>query len=224
MIRIGITGHRLNKLPEATRRAVRLALSRTFSLLDRALAQSGPGQTRRDIEIVSALAEGVDRMAVEAAPPSWRLAALLPTPRRDYERDFLAEGETASASLDDFRTLLGRATSVTELPIVGSDDVNEDVARSQQYSALASRLVRQIDLLVAVWDGGPAEGPGGTAHVIEEGTRCGMRVIWIDPRRPEDAQVLSGFVAGDLAQPIVSRLEASAFATLIEAGLGSRPA
>ena len=220
--RVGITGHRLNKLPPGSRPAVRLALAQTLALLDKEIGQSGPGSPAPDGSparigscIVSALAEGVDRIAVQVAPPGWRLEALLPMPRSDYELDFLAEGETGSTSLDEFRSLIGRAALVTELPALGGEHAATGPGRSQQYAMLGTHLVGQIDLLLAVWDGQAAEGPGGTATVVAEAVGRGVGIVWIDPRRPEHPTILTGFEDGDLARPRLRDLDRESVRTLL---------
>lgn len=221
-LRVGITGHRLNKLPPGSREALDRALSRTLSLVDdgfaRAMAADAdarPGHARPELRIVSPLAEGVDRMAVEAAPPGWVLEVILPMPRTDYEQDFLPAGETASASLDEFRALLGRAARVTELPALGGPGRD----RSGAYARLASSLVGRVDLLLAVWDGRAAEGPGGTATVVVEAIESGLAVAWIDPGRPERAAILSGFDDGDLARPRLRDLDRESVGPLLDAAL-----
>lgn len=221
-LRVGITGHRLNKLPAGSREALGRALSRTLSILDDGVARAMPanaearsGGSRPEIRIVSPLAEGIDRMAVEAAPSGWVLEAILPMPRADYERDFLPAGETGSASLDEFRALLGRAARVTELPAGGGPDRD----RSRHYARLATALVGRVDLLVAVWDGRAAEGPGGTATVVVEALESGLGVAWIDPGRPDRTAILSGFDDGDLARPRLRDLDRESVGPLLEAAL-----
>jgi hypothetical protein len=44
-------------------------------------------------------------------------------------------------------------------------------------------LVEQADVLVAVWDGKPAAGRGGTPDVIADALTRGLPVLWIDATR-----------------------------------------
>jgi hypothetical protein len=46
---------------------------------------------------------------------------------------------------------------------------------------LGNFLVRQIDLLVAVWDGKPEKGIGGTAEVIRQAIALHVPIVWIFP-------------------------------------------
>jgi hypothetical protein len=186
-LQIGITGHRSNKIEPENRPAVDHALRTLYAMIGRAIAEfaletqgSIYSTAAPLIRIVSGLADGTDRIAVAAAPADWRLEAILPMPRSEYARDFL--GSAASGSNDEFERLLARAASVTELPLLPAVDVREDAGRAQHYQALAAFLVCQIDLLVAVWDGQQADGPGGTAAVIARAFNEGRPVLWIDPK------------------------------------------
>ncbi|MFI4960446.1 MAG: hypothetical protein ACHP82_03215 [Hyphomicrobiales bacterium] len=187
-LHIGIAGHRANKLGPESRTAVEHALRTLYEMIGEAIAKIALETQDRIystatplIRIVSGLAEGADRIAITAAPAEWRLEAILPMPRAEYARDFLGSA-TASDSNAEFERLLARAASVTELPLLPGIDVRDDVGRAQHYHALAAFLVRQIDLLVAVWDGQPADGPGGTAGVIVRACNEGRPVLWIDPK------------------------------------------
>lgn len=137
------------------------------------------------IWIVSGLAEGADRLAVEQAPVGWKLFAMLPMPVVSYEDDFPTE-----AALEQFRTMLAAADRIQVLPCLDGEAVSPGPARDRQYEALGSALVRQVDLLLAVWDGQPAAGPGGTQTVIGEATARGVPVILVDPAHPDAPRLL----------------------------------
>ena len=232
-LRVGVTGHRLNKLPVEAHDAIRATLRTTLHLIEAALTgfqtspearcyAAGPPVVR----IVSALAEGSDRLAVEEAPESWRLTAILPMPAGEYERDFLAEGGTESASLTHFRRLLASAETVTELAASGQHAARSGDGRNRLYAALGSYLVRQVDLLIAIWDGHPAEGPGGTAGVVAEAVALGVAVVWITPGEgPAEPRILTGFAGGALARPETAALHAPGLGPVLRnrLGLGSAP-
>jgi hypothetical protein len=189
-LQIGITGHRSNKIEPAGRPALEQALRTLYAMIGKAIAEIALETHGRIylpdaplIRIVSGLAEGTDRIGVIAAPADWRLEAILPMPRAEYARDFLGPA-AASDSNAEFERLLARAASVTELPLLPAVNVREEAGRAQHYQALGAFLIRQIDLLVAVWDGKPARGPGGTAGVIARAFNEGRPVLWIDPKDP----------------------------------------
>lgn len=189
-LQIGITGHRSNKIADEHRAAVDQALRALYAMIGdsiAAIARETQGGVYSNavplIRIVSALADGTDRMAVAAAPGGWQIEAILPMPRAEYARDFLASN-ASDGSDHEFEHLLARAISVTELPLLPGLDVRDDAGRAQHYQALGTFLIRQIDLLVAVWDGRQAAGPGGTAAVIARAFAESRPVFWIDPGNP----------------------------------------
>lgn len=211
-LRVGITGHRLDKLTDGDVAALRGALAGVFAAIEAAAIRLGPDDGAPEMprcRLVSALAEGTDRIAVDAAPRHWPLHALLPMPRDVYRADFLGEGQASSASAEAFEAYLRRAESVTELPMAApaERDFADPEVRIPQYAALGHALVRQVDLLVAVWDGRPASGPGGTAAVVAEAVGRGLPVLWLDPTGREPPRHVDGFAGPDVAGPRVTPLD-----------------
>jgi len=125
------------------------------------------------LTLLAGLAEGSDRLAARAALglSTWRLHAVLPFGRRHFEADFESLDSRA-----EFRELLERASGITELDGVPG--------RYDGYEPLATGLVEMADLLVAIWDGETARGPGGTANVVRLARESGMPVVRLDPGDP----------------------------------------
>ncbi|MGW8564877.1 hypothetical protein [Isoptericola sp. NPDC055881] len=163
---IGATGHRDVTETDAFVAAVSQVIAET-----RAAVQA-TGIDEVLFGVVSALAEGSDRIIARTvlAEPGAVLEAALPLPADDYERDF-----DDAASRAEFRELLGRAASVRTEP--ASAD------RESAYMLAGYRVVERCDVLVAVWDGAPAHGLGGTADVVAAARRAAPSpVIWrIEP-------------------------------------------
>ncbi len=169
---VGITGHRAAALGDSADLRPRLY----HVLLNLRDAAARLHRTTAGVfaavplppRLICPLAEGVDQIAADAALDlGYELHAILPFRRRDYAVDF-----TKAAALATYERLLCRATRVLELPC----------ARNQISSAyaLAGRAtVAHCDVLVAVWDGLPARGAGGTAEVVEHALRRGAPVIHI---------------------------------------------
>jgi len=82
--RIGITGHRELRDPEALAQAVQDALQRLRGLLPEC------GESDVALVAVSSLAEGADQLVAREllARPGSRLEAVLPFPPPEYARDF----------------------------------------------------------------------------------------------------------------------------------------
>ena len=58
-------------------------------------------------------------------------------------------------------------------------------------------VLNQSDLLVAVWDGGAANGVGGTFATLRRAIEFNIPVIWVDSRAPHGWRILRA--AEDLA-------------------------
>ncbi len=50
----------------------------------------------------------------------------------------------------------------------------------QAYLELGRYLVTHADLLIAVWDGLPARGPGGTSDVVQMARQRQLPLAWIN--------------------------------------------
>lgn len=152
MHRIGITGHR--EFDPATSALIRDCLRRMIAVYQ-----------PHDLIGVSCLAEGADTLFAEAVA-EWggRLEVVVPALR--YREALPA------AHRGTYDCLLAGAAAVYRLPLVESDDA--------AYLAGNQRMLTAVDRLIAVWDGLPARGPGGTADVVAEARRRGLpvEIVW----------------------------------------------
>ena len=94
--------------------------------------------------VVSALAEGADRLVVERVlqRPGARLEALLPLPATDFETDFGSDD-----SLAEFRALLQRADTIE---VVSADPATGDQAtgdRPAAYERGGFSMVDRVDVV-----------------------------------------------------------------------------
>ncbi len=149
--RLGVTGHRV--IPAE-------AYGHVLDGLSGALRPH-----RRPLEVLSSLAIGADQIFAELAlDHGARLTAVLPA--ADYETTF------APAELARFHCLLGRAHARVVLDYAEVCD--------EAYYAAGTYIADHCDLVLAVWDGCPARGPGGTADVVHYAREVGrpVSVIW----------------------------------------------
>lgn len=160
---VGVTGHRWNKLPPHAHPRITAWFGEAFAVI---ASVAGDGVT-----LVSGFAEGADQLAVHAAPPGWRVEALLPTPLHAFARDFSSERATGGVD----------RSGELSAALVRADAVHERAGGPNAYAEQGKALVARCDLLLAVWDGGPAAGAGGTAEVVEAATRAGRPVAIIAP-------------------------------------------
>lgn len=103
--------------------------------------------------LLSGLAEGADRIAARCALElGWQVHAVIPQSLQAYESSM-----SSTEALDEFRMLLSRCESIRILPVSSAD---------QMYLDIAAYLCQQGQWLIAVWDGKPSQGPGGTGDVV----------------------------------------------------------
>jgi len=203
---VGIVGHRADRIVDAD--AVRSRLDELLGGIDAALA--GPGRRQphgkyMGLRLVSALAEGADRLAAETAfERGMPLVAVLPFRAEEYERDF-ADG----LSRETFQTLLGQAEAVIILD--GAVD-----GRDRAYDGVGVALLENCDLLIAVWDGEPGRGRGGTREVIEEAARRAMPVVIVSPDGASATIRSAGADAGPMRFDDVPTLPASDLPVVVE--------
>lgn len=149
-VRVGVTGHRTVPGYDAVVRAIDTVIAGV------------PTPAR----LVTSLAEGADRLVAHAARAhGWTLDVILPLEADDYRADFTAPGSVA-----EFGTLLDAATTVT---------VVAPATRPEAYLAAGLAMLDRSQALIAVWDGDPARGVGGTADIVAEARRRAMPVAWI---------------------------------------------
>jgi hypothetical protein len=156
MSRIAVTGHR--NLTAVTTESVRTAVCDALA-------------TRLDGLVgLSCLAEGADQLfAREVIRAGGELHAIIPA---DDYRDCLPV--TARASYDD---LSRRAVTVHRMHFRS--------AAPESFMAASEYMLSTADELIAVWDGHPARGFGGTADGISYARIKGIKVhvIWPDGAR-----------------------------------------
>lgn len=159
-ITIGVTGHRV--LPDA---------ASLVDPVDRALDELSGGAV---VHLLTSLAEGADRLVARRVlvRAGGTITAVLPLEPEEYERDFADR-----ASCDDFRALLAEAT---EEEVV---EVERGAGRTAAYEAAGVAVVERSDALLALWDGEPARGRGGTAEIVEHARAIGRPVVVVEVQR-----------------------------------------
>lgn len=154
---IGVTGHR-NLRPEDVP-----ALERAVGQLIDDLKSKCPNTP---ITIISALAEGADRLVARVGlKHGASLVAMFPMPRRMFETDFKSE-----VSRREFEQLADAAQNVIELALpthVTEAEASVDgEARDARYAEGGVMVDRSSHILLALWDGEPAAGTGGTGDAV----------------------------------------------------------
>jgi hypothetical protein len=94
-----------------------------------------------------------------------QLRVILPFP--EYERTF------GPQDIDAYRQILSKASAVEILHTLGTDE--------DKYLAAGKRIVELADLMIAIWDGKPAKGKGGTADIVAHALQRVTPLIHINP-------------------------------------------
>ncbi|MFH9467031.1 hypothetical protein ACH4LT_07005 [Streptomyces clavifer] len=154
MKRIGVTGHR--SIPREVHAHVLEGLRAALRGLE------------GSVEALSSLAVGADQLFADLAlAHGAELTAVIPS--GDYEADF--DDET---DLVRYRMLKARAVREVRLDFPHSTD--------EAYYAAGAYIADHCDRLLAVWDGRPARGLGGTGDIVTYARTLGrpVTVIWRD--------------------------------------------
>lgn len=153
-MRIGITGHQ--ELDDS------MGWSWVRAEIDKVL-----GQVTGSVIGVTSLAVGADQVFAHAILQGGGSIEVI-IPFRGYEMRFDAGRER-----QEYLNLLANAAHKVTLR---KEDTDE-----QAYLEAGRRVTDVSDLLIAVWDGKPAEGLGGTGDIVEYAKRHGKRIIHINP-------------------------------------------
>lgn len=118
-----------------------------------------------DLNGFSSLAAGTDQLFGDAVLASGgKLTAVIPI--EDYETHF------DNDSLGRYLKLL----SASEVIKLDSDEPEE-----RAFLAAGKWITRETDCLIAVWDGEPAEGTGGTGDIVAYALSLGRTIFHIEP-------------------------------------------
>jgi hypothetical protein len=154
---LGFSGHRQVANPAGVAKAMAEVL------------QSLRGEAAGEWIVLSSVAVGGDQLFIEQARKvgfSWH--AILPLPRAEFAKDFSA------AEWSGVEALLAQAEHVRV--------ITENGTREDAYLDCGMETVNGADVLLALWDGQPARGKGGTADVVEYALSLGKAVVIIDPQ------------------------------------------
>ncbi|MFN0178396.1 MAG: hypothetical protein ACKVZ0_06315 [Gemmatimonadales bacterium] len=212
VFRVGVIGHRWNKLGATTSfdpaRGARVTcpaslvataeverrgigtVQRLLAAIRQELANvaseaaNGYTSDTPKLVVVSSLAEGADRVVARAGleldggPCS--LWAVLPFDQAEFERDFSEQWDAPSlpgpdysrpGALEEFRELLAQADATVTM---------DRAPKPYQYVGAGRTVLAHSDVLIAVWDGSPAAGPGGTAQIVADARAEGVPIIRVD--------------------------------------------
>lgn len=162
---IGFTGHRLG----INETVIRPALTDVLEELKQRAENVGG-----IAELYASISEGADTLCVEAARVlNLPVHLLLPLPEEEFAQDFSSPDawERSRLELERARLRPGRDSVQT---------VAGESSRPECYYNQGIHMLDALDVLVAVWDGEPAKGMGGTGEIVSQARAIGVPVIWIN--------------------------------------------
>lgn len=194
VIRVGITGHRPDRLiadvaGEPRFEPLLTAIDREVVALKRSLTLGESGQTVfKDqvplVRLVIGMADGADTFAVttlmqlkasSALKAEWVCDAILPAEPEVFAAAMAPSADDAAGN--------GPALRQSLLAAIAAADTCTSLtaaAGSLDFGEQAELILNQSDLVIALWDGYPGRGRGGTAHVIRQALDWEMPVLWLD--------------------------------------------
>lgn len=201
---VGITGHRSARLPGDHLARIEQQLAEVFGIIEAEcrieLDRCGEfySRTAASIYLVSSLADGADALAVRQCPGSWTKIGLLPCPEDRYIEALKSttSAERVEQVAADFAVARGSVNQLVILP-------EPSVAGSIGLTRSRDTLLRQIDVLVAVWDGSPPDRAGGTSDVVYRAVEAGIPVIGIAVGQPQRPWVVSNVGDASRELPVV---------------------
>lgn len=217
-VNVGITGHRAATLPAEIIDALEAVVDEVFRELRVAAHRvqkadpAIPDHQPATLCLHTPLASGADQLAAKVAHASgYHVRALLPFAPDEYRNDF--EGEEADA----FDRALDAAHEIFALPGDRADAIGA-------YVLVGTVLIDTADILVAVWDGDAAKGPGGTAHVVDLALANSVPIIHVHIDRERSNVTTRLLVGGHALEPITQSLESDVYDGLLRGMLRPKAA
>jgi hypothetical protein len=174
VLAVGVTGHRADMLAAGSLDQLRARIDQVLALIEtsgRRLQAEAPARFAGGgarMRFVSPIADGADQIAAEVAlERGWELQVILPFQREAYRATLANHG-----ARERFDALVRRAACVLELP--------GDTAQGLEAYVMTGRAtVAHCDLMIAIWDGLPPRGRGGTGEVVQLALTKGTAIVHV---------------------------------------------
>jgi len=201
VLSLGLTGHRDIAMEAAASDALEHSIAAVLASLRRAL----PSAIEREaayfapaapiVRIITTGAAGAELLGVRAAKTCGiEISYVIPFPWAEYRNDF------PPAVAADAAENVSHAAALLELP-----GRREEGPRA--YERAKEVMLANIDLLVAIWDGGRIHSRGDTADVVQGAVIRGIPIIVIDPQSPSAPVLLVLPPIDDFEPPAASDLQ-----------------
>jgi hypothetical protein len=197
---VGLAGHRNIALSGVAAEAIEHGIEALLEALQDALT---PAIAREAaffspapavMRLITTGAEGADLLGMRAANKrAVKISCVIPFAREEYRSDFSPAAAAVAADL------LSRTEALLELPGQRSEG-------PRAFERANDIVLSNIDVLVAVWDGGRAHGRAGTGDVVQAAVDNGIPVLVINPAAPGTASLLAAPHGEDIEPPVASDL------------------
>lgn len=200
---IGVIGHRPDRLAHGDLKHIDSEVERVIDLIihEVDVVHRRYKEVFRDEKpqlcVVSALAEGADRIVAKAAiAKNFKLDVPIPFLESEYLKDFLHEADlqyesparvtstpTSTGSVAEFEALINDNATRALLQLPGnrsSPGHAEKQEAGKAYEMAGLTIIGQSDILLTVWDGGVSHGRGGTTDMLHQAVRRGVPIIAVD--------------------------------------------
>lgn len=182
---VGVTGHRAEVLPPDSLPRLQDRVRHTLMLVEQAgrdlLEKERDCFTKQapKLRFVSPIADGADQIAADVALElGWELQVILPFERAAYRASLANHG-----ARERFDELLSRSTCLLELP-------GDPAHGLEAYVMTGRATVAHSDVLIAIWDGLPPRGRGGTGEVVQLALTRGSAIIHVPLDPCGDTRIL----------------------------------
>lgn len=195
--RVGVVGHRPNRLRREDVPSLSARLGEVLSVVKKAVLDfsskhSGLFTSEAPcLRAISPLAEGTDRyFAREALKQGYELCCPFPFHKEEFENDFkppnsLEPDINSVAQFNDIQAEASKGVGLTIFELDGSRGQDPEA-----YAAAGRVVLNQSDLLIIVWDGGGENKRGGTYETLTEAVKFAVPVLWVDAYAPHQWQLL----------------------------------
>ena len=185
VLSVGLAGHRHITIDGVAGEPIEQGVGAVLGALQRALppaiAQEAAyfSANAPVVRLVTVGADGAELLGTRAAVKlGLQVSYVVPFAVDDYRNDF------SPAAKDAATETMSHAVSLLELP-----GRREEGPRA--YERAHEVMLSNIDLLVAVWDGGWARGRADTADVVQAAVIKSIPIIVIDPQSPSAPAILA---------------------------------
>jgi hypothetical protein len=200
VLAVGLTGHRTvgmtGAVAEATEHSIGAVLDALKRALPAAMAQEAAFYAAATpvIRLITMAAEGAELLGARAAVRhGLKISGVIPFAVDEYRNDF------SPAAANEAAAIFAGAESLLELP--GRRDEGP-----RAYERANDVMLSNIDVLVAVWNGGRAHGRAGTGDVVQDAVTKGVPIIVIDPQSPAAPGILAAAAIDDVEPPVAGDL------------------